>query len=200
MNKNELVIESRYIHTGNSGATFELQRDAKYPNKALLNLKLGAMGRIKVDVSLNGNGNNFGGFTAVQLKDLALMFMSAAKELEKPVEEQEYDYTSPHLIDEDGNDYNGQLPKKLEKYLEAFLREKYNISEYDYDDFKRAAKEERKYSSSEIERKRIERIGKKFTNKLPADDAYNLYIEFKKRLPSNKQLIEEFLKHLTSTN
>lgn len=86
-NKN-LRIAARYVHTGNSRADFEIYRNDVRSDGAHFVLKIGAMGFINSEIEVVGD--EFGGFTSDQLRDLANMFLYAADQLEKPATEQTF--------------------------------------------------------------------------------------------------------------
>jgi len=77
----ELVIESRYIHTGNSGVTILVERHIKHPTKAVLKIQNGSMGAFSTEMEVRGEDYN--GFTANQLRDLALVFLESAEVLDQ---------------------------------------------------------------------------------------------------------------------
>jgi len=79
--EDQLVLSSRYIHTGNSGVTLTLRRDIKRTDRAELEVENGAFGAFRT--SLLVRGNSYEGMTAIQLRDLALMFLDAADALDK---------------------------------------------------------------------------------------------------------------------
>lgn len=86
--KDELTLVSRYVHTGNSGATLSIVRNSKRTDGAHLNLKIGAFGKISSDITVIGD--EYSGFTADQLRDFAHIFLYAANELEKDSKDQDF--------------------------------------------------------------------------------------------------------------
>jgi len=80
-NKDELCLGTRYVHTGNSGVTFNVSRDVKRVDRAILSIRNGAFGAFST--SMEVRGNDYNGMTSRQLRDLALMFMDAAAYLDE---------------------------------------------------------------------------------------------------------------------
>lgn len=108
-NRDELCLSSRYIHTGNSGVTLTVSRDVKKTDRAILSIRNGAFGAFSTVMEIRGNESP--GMTSVQLRDLALMFMDAAENLD--AEEIPVMHDTPYIIREDGytwNSMNGTPP------------------------------------------------------------------------------------------
>lgn len=78
--EDRLVLSSRYIHTGNSGVTLTVRRDLVRPDRAELEMENGAFGAFHTNFLVRGN--DFSGMTAIQLRDLGLMFLDAADALD----------------------------------------------------------------------------------------------------------------------
>jgi hypothetical protein len=77
----ELMLESRYIHTGNSGVWLKVSRDLREPKKAVLDVENSAMGLFETKMHVVGTES--GGMTADQLRDIALMFLESAHKLDQ---------------------------------------------------------------------------------------------------------------------
>lgn len=119
------VLDSRYVHTGNSGVTIAVSRSEKLPDRADLCISFGAMG--STDMTLVSRGSNMKGYTAQQLRDLATVLLRSAYELERPAEDQWFespDLGSPRILLE--NLDNGNYSSDELKQSAEILREKGN--------------------------------------------------------------------------
>lgn len=125
MSKNkELILEERYIHTGNSGVTISVERDVKRPTRAILKVKNGSHGAFSTEMEIRGNDYN--GMTAIQLRDLALCFLEAAECLDiyGRGEEPRYRFAeeSASIVSEKGGHSTHGIPGNLERHLKEKLR------------------------------------------------------------------------------
>lgn len=113
----DLVLDSRYVHTGNSGITFKVQRDIENPQKANIIISNQAMGGFSTKMKVRGVDS---GFTAQQLRDFALMFLESANSMDeiKQGKKPHYSRNTPHL---DNKGYVGDLPYNLERFLKNKL-------------------------------------------------------------------------------
>lgn len=91
--EDRLVLSSRYIHTGNSGVTVTVRRDLVRPDRAELEVENGAFGAFHSSILVKGHDTE--GMTAIQLRDLALMFLDAADALDK-------DCKTPYVHQQEG--------------------------------------------------------------------------------------------------
>jgi hypothetical protein len=80
------VLDSRYVHTGNSGVTIAVSRSERLPDRADLCIYFGAMG--STDMTFVSKGMDMKGYTAQQLRDLATVLLRSAYELERPPSDQ----------------------------------------------------------------------------------------------------------------
>lgn len=109
-----LCLSSRYIHTGNSGVTFQVVRDVERVNRAEVFIENGAFGAFSTVMEIRGN--DCYGMTSHQLRDLALMFMDAAAELDSDTAQ--FERSSPDIVQDDGTRRRStDLPRSLEKLI-----------------------------------------------------------------------------------
>lgn len=119
----DLILESRYIHTGNSGVTISVERDVQQPTRAILTIRNGAFGAFSTDMTIRGNEHD--GMTATQLRDLALVFLESAELLDeikdgKPVRYQWND--SPSIIG--AKHRKRKTPERIRKFIQDSRVEK----------------------------------------------------------------------------
>jgi hypothetical protein len=113
-NQERLCLSSRYIHTGNSGVTFSVNRDVERVDRAEVTVENSAFGAFTTRMGIRGN--DYKGMTAHQLRDLALMFMDAADSLDLGVEARFERNNSPPIAGETG--WRGSsLPRSLEDFI-----------------------------------------------------------------------------------
>jgi len=109
-NREALCLSSRYIHTGNSGVTFTVNRDVKDVRRAEILVTNGAFGAFRTELQIRGNDH--AGMTSAQLRDLALMFLDAAAELDAEAEAR-FEHESPSIVSNNGM-RQGDLPNSLQ--------------------------------------------------------------------------------------
>ena len=110
----ELSLDSRYIHTGNSGVTIRIDRDVKRSNRAVVKVENGAMGAFSTSMRISGN--SYEGMTSDQLRDIALCFLEAASKLDN--KETESSSHSPHVASADPLD---MMAYSLEKGMPSYI-------------------------------------------------------------------------------
>jgi len=129
----ELIIESRYIHTGNSGVTISVERDVKRPTRAILKVRNGSHGAFSTEMEIRGNDYN--GMCANQLRDLALIFLEGANTLDeikegKPGDFQYSNENSPSILPEDGVEEASRISRKLQDHLVQQYKDKGDTNAY----------------------------------------------------------------------
>jgi len=114
----ELSLDSRYIHTGNSGVTIRIDRDVKRPDRAVLKIENGAMGAFSTSMKISGN--SYEGMTSDQLRDIALCFLEAASNLDS--RKTDLNAHAPHVADADPLDMRVSfLERSLPRYIRDLL-------------------------------------------------------------------------------
>jgi len=116
----DLNLDSRYIHTGNSGVTIRIDRDVKRSDRAILKVENGAMGAFSTSMRISGN--SLEGITSDQLRDIALCFLEAASKLDN--RETSPCSHSPHVADTHPSDMRLSLDRSLPHYISSLLPDK----------------------------------------------------------------------------